>query len=255
MPATDDIMSLFPKMVSIGGGDMNNITNPLASFGGNAADHLIKTMNINPKNDIVNSISSMAGKAAGTAIGGPIGGMIGSKVLPLVVGGVESIIGGAKKRKARGEMPGPEDNMERRRLGELDNQRRTFETGSAYSNQLKQIRNIQANTVKGLTRVSGGNTGQLLSAINNSGANAADAYGKVAAAGTERQDAYNMQYGDLLSKMASRRAALKMQQYTQDSVDAAEMKKQGNQTLMSYLGIAQNLRNNPNAIQPLTPNM
>ena len=190
--------------------------------------------------DTAQQIAKIAGTAAGNAIAPGVGGMIGGVVLPAVVGLGESLFGGAKKKKAQGLLPGSEDPMERRRLSELDNMRRTFETGSAYGSQLKQLKNIQANTIKGLTRASAGNTGQLLTSINMAGLNAADAYGKVAGQGTERQDAYNGMYGNLIESMAQRRAALQMQQYTQKATEGAEQQKSGNQTLMSLLGIAGN---------------
>ena len=269
MSSFDDIFTLLPSNnpgISNGNTSGMGPADTAPGFGNNpffpSSTDIQKSLGLSHENTaqkIGATAGSVLGGAAGTAIGGPLGGAIGSQLgqmaAPLIVGGAQDIIGALGKKKAKSYMPGMEDPMERRRLTELDNKRKTFETGSAYASQLKQIRNIQANTITGATRASGGNSGALLNAINNIGLNTADAYAKVAGAGTERQDAYDMQYGGLLDSMAKRRAALQMQNYTQASVDAAEQKKSGNQTLMSLLGIAQNF-NNPNSVMsaPKTAN-
>jgi hypothetical protein len=249
MSSISDILSLIPNSglpsYIANGNQVGAANQQQPSFGGGAgmpADAVTKALGLGHQ-DTAQQIAKIAGGVAGNAILPGVGGMIGQVALPAVVGGVESILGGINKKKAQSYMPGMEDPMERRRLTELDNKRKTFETGSAYASQLKQLKNIQANSVKGATRASNGNTGALLNAISNIGLNAGDAYGKVAAEGTARQDNFDGQYGDMMENMAKRRATLQMQQYTQKSVDASEQKKSGNQTLMGVLALAQNFKN------------
>jgi hypothetical protein len=225
---------------------VDDILGVMPGLGTTAAQQYVKSNNMTPADNAINSIAGVAGNAIGNAILPGIGGAIGGKVLPMVTGAVESIIGGSKRKKAANSLPGAEDPMERRRLTELDNQRKSFETGSAYASQKKELKNVQSNTVRGAVRAGGGNIGATLSAITRIGADAGDTFAKIAGEGERRMDTKDAMYGDMITKMAERRAALQMQDYTQKMQDAGEIKKKGNQLLDSVLAL-------PNMNQPATP--
>ena len=163
---------------------------------------------------------------AGTALGASIGAGIG--------GSIEGI---AKERKAKNLLPPPNDYMEANFLGELDRMRKSFDTGSAYTSQLRELRNIQAATNQGIISAAGGQTGAAITGLARTSASMGDAYGKIAAEGEKRMDMYNQMYGSLLGSMAQRRAELQLMQYGQQKQQSAELRKSGLNTLMQLASL------------------
>lgn len=175
---------------------------------------------------------SMAGTAAAPATGGA------SLAVPLVIGGAQFLSGVAQQRKAKSMLPPPNDLMEGNFLGELDRMRKSFETGSAYGNQLRQLRNIQQTQNTGIISAAGGNTGAAITGLARTASNIGDAYGNIAEAGEKRMDNYTAMYGDLMSRMAQRRADLDMMQYGQQMEKSAENRKAGLNTMLQVASLA-----------------
>src|SRR3972149_1096884 len=105
------------------------------------------------------------------ALGQLIGGAIGTAIAPGVGTAVGSAAGSylegvIKERGAKKMLPSSEDPMERQFLGELDMRRKSYETGSAYQSQLRELRNIQAGTQAGIMRATAGQIGAAVKGLS-----------------------------------------------------------------------------------------
>lgn len=194
-------------------------------------DYMTSALKKGRSSKVLNAIS-MAGTAAAPATGGL------SLLAPAVIGAGQFISGMVNQRKAKSMLPPPNDYMEGNFLGELDRMRKSFATGSAYASKLRELRNIQESTNQGIISAAGGNTGAAITGLARTGSNVASAYGDIAAEGEKRMDTYNSMYGDLLMRMANRRADLGMMQYGQAQEKGAEQRKAGLNTLLQLASVA-----------------
>jgi len=194
-------------------------------------------------------LSSLLGASGGGGIGSLLGaggsealslGGMAVPGLPLAVGGIELISGlmkGNKANQAKEALNAPDPEMDKY-MSEIDRQRKSFETGSGYAQEIKQLKNQQSATQEGVLRAAKGNTGSALAAIEQVGLNTGMGYGKIAAQGQERQDKYSEMYGGLVQKMNDRKYAQNMDEYNQANIDARDSKIKGLQTLLNTAGLA-----------------
>ena len=184
---------------------------------------------------------SMLGGVSSLLLQG-LGGAGGAAIpaLPLIEGGV-SLIGGlikqnqASKLKAQTDRPDPELS---KYMGEIDRQRRSFASGSAYNQEMRELKNQQSATQLGVLRAAKGNTGAALNAIQQVGLNTQLGYGKIAAQGQARQDEYSQMYGSLLQRMEERKHAEAIDTYNQKNIDARDQKVKGLQTLLNTAALS-----------------
>lgn len=194
-------------------------------------------------------ISSLLGASGGGGIGSLLGaggsaalnlGGMAVPGLPLAMGGIELISGLIKQNKAnqaKQQLNAPDPTLDKY-MSELDRQRKSWESGSGYSQEIKQLRNQEAASQEGVLRAAKGNTGSALAAIEQVGLNTSMGYGKIAAQGQERADKYSEMYGGLVQKQNDRKYAQNMDEYNQNNIDARDSKIKGLQTLLNTAGLS-----------------
>ena len=190
-------------------------------------------------------ISSLLGKAGGLGAAGSLAlgagtGGIGLAALPLLEGGASLISGLVKQHQAsklKQQLDRPDPELQKY-MGELDRQRKSFESGSAYGHEMRELKNQEASTQRGVIQAAKGNTGSALQAIEQVGLNTGNAYSKIAAQGQERQDRYNEMYGNLVSKMENRKYEENAYEYQQKQADARDAKMKGLQTLLNTASLS-----------------
>ena len=164
-----------------------------------------------------------------------MGGGLSLPMLPLIEGGASLISGLVKQNQAsklKQQLDRPDPELQKY-MGELDRQRKSFESGSAYGHEMRELKNQESATQSGVIQAAKGNTGSALQAIEQVGLNTGMAYGKIAAQGQERQDRYNEMYGNLVSKMENRKYEENAYEYQQKQADARDSKMKGLQTLLN----------------------
>lgn len=123
-------------------------------------------------------------------------------------------------------------------MGEIDRQRRSFASGSAYNQEMRELKNQQSATQLGVLRAARGNSGAALNAIQQVGLNTQMGYGKIAAQGQQRQDEYTQMYGSLMQRLEERKHAEAIDTYNQKNIDARDQKVKGLQTLLNTAALS-----------------
>lgn len=190
-------------------------------------------MDLNQIASLISGGGSAAGILGGAGAAAATGGL--SLALPIAEGIGQTIAGVVKSRQAKklkDQLDTPDPRMSQF-MDEINRQRRSFETGSAYGQEMKELKNQESATQMGVIRAARGNTGSALQAIEQVGLNTGIGYGKIAAAGEERQDKYTQMYGDLVSRMEQRKYEENAYEYQQKSADARQSKLTGLQTILN----------------------
>ena len=169
-----------------------------------------------------------------------MGGGMSLPMLPLIEGGVSLISGLVKQHQAaklKQQLDQPDPDLQKY-MGEIDRQRKSFESGSAYGHEMRELKNQEAATQTGVIQAAKGNTGSALQAIQQVGLNTGMGYGKIAAQGQERQDRYNEMYGNLVNQLANRKYEENAYEYQQKQADARDAKMKGLQTLLNTASLS-----------------
>lgn len=192
-------------------------------------------------------IGALAGKgllggAAGAGLGGAASAGLSMAVpaLPLVEGGIgliTSFIKQNKANKAKEQLNMPDPHLAKF-MGEIDRQRKSFESGSAYGSEIKELKNQQAATNEGITRLAKGNTGSALMAMSLSGLNTNRAYGDIAAKGEQQKGMYDQLYGNMVEKLEQRKYEQNMDTYNQANIDARDSRVKSMQQLLNGISMS-----------------
>lgn len=186
--------------------------------------------------------AGMGGSAAG-GLAGAAGGALSmsTPILPLVEGGiglVSSFIKQKQANKLKEQLSMPDPNLSKF-MGEIDRQRKSFESGSAYGAEIKELKNQQAATNEGITRLAKGNTGSALMAMSLSGLNTNRAYSDIAAKGEERKSMYDQMYGNMIQRLEQRKYEQNMDFYNQANIDARDARVKALQQLTNAAAMSQ----------------
>jgi len=163
------------------------------------------------------------------------GGTLAPQAIPLAIGGISSIAGAQGQKQAKQMLPPYQDPAVTKFGNEIDRQRRSFETGSAYSEEMRELKNQQSAQNQGVLRSQGGNTGASLAALRSIGLDTGGAYGKIAGEGRKREDYYTQMMYDIIGKQADRKLDIQTAQYNQSMLDARNQSAFGAQTGLSML--------------------
>jgi len=179
----------------------------------------------------------LGGLEIGGAIAGTVasGGALAPELIPIGIGGASTIAGDKGQKAAKQMMPPYQDPALTQFGNEIDRQRKSFESGSAYSQEMRELKNQQSANQVGVLRSQGGNTGASLAALRAVGMDTGNAYGKIAAKGQDREDAYTGMLNDILNNRADRTLDIQNAQYNQAMLDARNKSAFGAQTGLSML--------------------
>lgn len=155
------------------------------------------------------------------AAAGPIGAGISAAVG--VGQGIASIV---KKARARKLAPPPEDIEQRRFLQEITRQRRGFQTGTAFQQARRQLRQQQASTQQGILRAGGGATGATLQAFARAGRGTQEAFGEIAARGQEQERFLTNLQANLLNRISQRKLSLRLLERSQALAESAQLRRE-----------------------------
>ena len=138
-----------------------------------------------------------------------------------LIGGILSSVQGARQEREAKRLeaeskrfkPPSEDIEERGFLNELNRKRRAIATGTAYQNTATNIGQQLANTNQGILRASGGAGGAAISGMTRAGRAAGQSLGDITAQGQQLEMGYTGMAGQLLQRIASRKAELQLNDY------------------------------------------
>lgn len=187
----------------------------------------------------------MLGKMGGGG-GGGLGGIIqkgvdvSKRTTQAGVSGITSLIQGIQakrlKDKANAAMPELVDPGQAAFLSELNQKRRSIDTGADFAAGMQAIDATNAGTNDALVRNGGGDSGGTIQALLQSERVAGDSKNNVLAQGQNQQMAYNSMYGDLLNKMSARKMQLQLLQSQQARAEWAEKQQAASKNFMGFLG-------------------
>src|SRR3990172_3584977 len=129
------------------------------------------------------AIAPGVGTAIGSALGSELGGTISEAGIPAALGAGQLAAGELKKKKAEGLAPPMEDVEQRILLSELEQQRKSMLTGTAYQEQMRELGTMQAATQAGMIKAGGGAGGATLEGLSKASAATAEGFGKIAREG------------------------------------------------------------------------
>lgn len=165
--------------------------------------------------------------------GGKGGSGQGSSLLGTATGLVQSIAGMVKKNKAKDMFPMDEDPEMRAYLNDIARKKRSFKTGSAFSESLKELKNEEALTNRGILSASGGSSGAAISGLGRTQKNTGDMFGKIAEAGMQEEFSLDQLYGNVLSNMSQKKLELSLLKYNQAMTEASDLAKHGKGNAMA----------------------
>jgi hypothetical protein len=149
------------------------------------------------------------------------------------MGAIELMQAHKLKKEAASAMPGFYDPQQMSFLSELNQKRRSLDTGSGYAAGMNAIGATTAGTDNGILSAGGGNVGGTMQALLSAQRNAGDAQNQVLANGEQQNMKYNSMYGELLDKVAGRKYQLQMQKHSELMAQWAQQHKAGMSNLMA----------------------
>ena len=152
------------------------------------------------------------------------------------IGAGQIFSGMQKKKKAENLFPFQEDPEMRSYLNDINRQKKSFNTGTAFAESLKELKEQQALTQKGILSASGGSSGAAMAGLSKTQKNVGDIFGRIAEKGMEQENFLNQMYGNILGTMSQRKLELNLLKYNQSMTEAADLMKHGQSNLMAGFG-------------------
>jgi hypothetical protein len=207
---------------------------------------------------ILQSILPVAGTAAGSAIGGPAGGMIGGQLgkmganaiggsnnpqtmsqqagqMGMGIGIMQMLQGMQSKKQGQNFIPSYEDPRQLAMLAEINQKRKSLETGADVASAINAANQAQAATQAGIVKSTGGDIGGTVQALLQSERNTAGARNQALAQGAQRQLQYTGLAKDLLDNIEARKLQLQMYRSQQKMAEWARSMSSGQQNFLTGL--------------------
>jgi hypothetical protein len=192
------------------------------------------------------ALAKGAGKSGGGKSGGGLGGIIQKGVdvskrsTQAGVSGITSLVqqiqANKLKKKADAAFPELVDPNQAGYLAELNQKRRSIETGADFAAGMQSVNAAQAGTNEAITRAAGGDVSGTMQALLQAQAGASAAKNQVLAQGQNQQMQYNTLYGDLLDQIAGRKMHLQLTRNRDARAEWAAKQSRANQNFMGFLG-------------------
>lgn len=183
----------------------------------------------------------MGGKGGGGGGGG--GGMMSGiadranmpkqAIIGLGSGLIQSIQAQSLKKKADAATPGLVDPRQASFLAELNQKRKSIDTGADFAAGMQAINTTNAGTNNALVAAAGGDAGGTIQALLQSERASNDSKNNVLAQGQGQQMQYNSMFNDLNNKIAARSLQLQMQRSQQARAEWAAKQQSASQNLMA----------------------
>lgn len=173
-----------------------------------------------------------AGAASGFMAGGPSGAAIGAG-LNLATSLLQGLQANKQKKQANAAMPELQDPNQAAFLTELNQKRRSLETGADYAGAMGAINSTTAGTQEAISRNTGGDVGGTIQALLQAQSSGNTAKNNVLSNAANEQLQYNSMYGGLLNQIAARRLQLQMYNSQQNRAEWAKMQQNANQNAMA----------------------
>jgi hypothetical protein len=163
---------------------------------------------------------------------------IGKQVLTAGLGAIQLLQAHHLKKEAASAMPGFYDPQQQQFLSELNQKRRSLDTGSGYAAGMNAIGATTAGTQNGILSAGGGNVGGTMQALLQSQRLGSDQQNQVLANGEQQNMQYNQMYNELLDKVAGRKMQLQLLNHDHLYNQWQQKQKAGSSNLMAGLGMA-----------------
>lgn len=202
-------------------------------------------------------VGAAAGAGLGAAFGGPAGAQLG---LQLGSAGGQLFDGLQAKKEAEGNTPPMEDTEVRMLLDEVNQKRKSLETGSAFASGKREIGQNTAAAMEGIKDVAGGNTGAAIEAMNKAQRIGATDVNRLLANADQMQTYFTTLATDLTKGIAQRKLDLQMYDRVQALAEAAQNQKDGKANMMATAARSMPLEGatggqatgtNPNGLPPI----
>lgn len=140
------------------------------------------------------------------------------------------------KKRADAALPPMVDPQQASFLAELEQKRKSIETGAAFQSGMNAIDASNAGTNAAIVRSTGGDAAGTIQALLQSQRVAADAKNSVIAQGQQQQMQYNSLYSNVLDAIAQRKLELQMYRSQQARAEWARKQQAASQNL--NMGVA-----------------
>lgn len=182
----------------------------------------------------------LATKAAGSGMLSKGGSGQAPKLTQAAVSGATSLVQGIKakklKEKADSAMPELVDPGQAAFLSELNQKRRSIDTGADFAAGMQAIDATNAGTNEAITRSAGGDASGTIQALLQSERVAGDSKNNVLAQGQQQQAQYSSMYGNLLNDVSQRRLELQLMRSQQARAEWAKMQSNAAKNFQGFLG-------------------
>lgn len=208
-------------------------------------------------------LGKLAGGAIGNLIAPGVGGAIGSalgdkagSILSTTTGMLQNLQAKKLDQRAQSAMPSLIDPNQSSYLAELNQKRKSLETGSAFASANQAADTAQAQASNAIVNASGGDTGSTIQSLLQSQRAANDSKNNAIGQGQAQQFAVNNAYQDMLNQVSGRK--LQLQLYNTDRLRALEAQKRtfANQNIKAGLGrllSGNQMQQQPNSPDLLSP--
>lgn len=159
-----------------------------------------------------------------------------SGAMGLAMGAIQSIKAKKLKDKADAAMPELVDPGQAAFLSELNQKRRSIDTGADFAAGMQAIDTTNAGTNDALVRSAGGDASGTIQALLQSERVAGDSKNNVLAQGQQRQAQYTSMYGNLLNDISQRSLELQLMKSQQARAEWAKMQSNASKNVQA--GIA-----------------
>lgn len=189
--------------------------------------------------DILSGIgNTVKGATSGAKLGmmaGPVGAGAGAAIGG-VLSGIQAISAYNQGKKADAAMPELVDPLQSSYLAELNQKRKSIETGADFAEGMRSADTSQAAASDAIVSASGGDSGSAIQGLLQAQRVAGDAKNRVIAQGQQQQTNYNALYEGMLNQISGRKLQLEL--YNTDRLRAQQAAKQqgANDNFMASLG-------------------
>lgn len=156
------------------------------------------------------ALAPLLGKIGGGGSGGGLAGKAVGAVTGLATSAVQGLQALKLKKKADAAMPELVDPRQASYLAELNQKRRSIETGADFASATNQAESGQAAANDAITHASGGDTGSTIQGLLQAQRNAGDIKNQAIAQGQSQQQFYDNAFGGLQREMSARALQLQL---------------------------------------------
>lgn len=174
-------------------------------------------------------LDSLLNLAAGAGTGGA--GPLLSAGLSLAQGGIQSAQAGKLKNDANNAFPEAVDPNQAAFLAELEQKRKSMETGAAFASGMQNAETTGAGTMDAITHAATGDSASTIQGLLQAQKGVNNAKNQTLAQGQQMQAGYDNMYSGMLNKIAARKLQLQMLKYQQNMAEYTAKKSAANQNL------------------------